>query len=189
MEQDLKQYAKQIGEKIKLLRTEKGFSREELADHVGVSKLTIGQIERGEGNPTVTVLWKIASGLAVPFAALLHIEHEVEISRVNDSMKLTDEHEVFTVEPTFQLYNARSLEMYRAVIRQDSMYEADSHSTGVYEYVTVLSGRLLMKIGETSYLIHPSETIKFHANQPHCYINESLDEPLVLQISISYQAP
>ena len=36
-----------------------------------VSKSMLGQIERGETNPTITVLWKIANGLKVPFTSLI----------------------------------------------------------------------------------------------------------------------
>lgn len=47
----------------------------------GVSKAMLGQIERGESSPTVTTLWKIATGLQVSFSSLLH-NGETEVSVV-----------------------------------------------------------------------------------------------------------
>ena len=38
---------------------------------MGVSKATLSQIEANKTNPTIGVLWKIASGLGVPFSDLL----------------------------------------------------------------------------------------------------------------------
>ncbi len=36
-----------------------------------VSKAMLGQIERNESSPTVATLWKIATGLNVPFSAFI----------------------------------------------------------------------------------------------------------------------
>ncbi len=37
----------------------------------GVSKAMLGQIERNESSPTVATLWKITTGLNVPFSAFI----------------------------------------------------------------------------------------------------------------------
>ena len=41
--------------KMKLSRVEKGLSQEQLADLVGVTRQTIGMIEKGKYNPTLNV--------------------------------------------------------------------------------------------------------------------------------------
>lgn len=53
------------GEKIRLLRTVKGFSQENMADMVGLSRLTYGEIERGKIEPEKDRLSKIAEVLGV----------------------------------------------------------------------------------------------------------------------------
>jgi transcriptional regulator with XRE-family HTH domain len=52
-----------IGESIRILRTGKGLSQEQLALNAGVNTSYIGQIERGEKNPTIKTLEKIAVAL------------------------------------------------------------------------------------------------------------------------------
>ncbi|EHC36959.1 Transcriptional regulator yidN, Cro/CI family [Salmonella enterica subsp. enterica serovar Adelaide str. A4-669] len=42
-----------------------------LAEISGVSKAMLGQIERNESSPTVATLWKIATGLNVPFSMFI----------------------------------------------------------------------------------------------------------------------
>lgn len=52
-----------IGEKIRMLRLQKGLSQEQLALHAGLNTSYLGQVERGEKNPTIKTLDKIACGL------------------------------------------------------------------------------------------------------------------------------
>lgn len=49
--------------KIKLARIEKELSQQELADLVGVTRQTIGLIEKGKYNPTINLCINIASEL------------------------------------------------------------------------------------------------------------------------------
>ncbi|WP_245600219.1 helix-turn-helix domain-containing protein [Paenibacillus harenae] len=62
---------KKIGESIRLLRLKKGLSQEQLALHSGVNTSYLGQVERGENNPTIHTLEKIATGLEVPIGSLI----------------------------------------------------------------------------------------------------------------------
>ena len=59
-----------IARNIKRLREDLKLCMDELARVSGVSKSMLAQIERGEGNPTISTLWKISNGMNVPFDAL-----------------------------------------------------------------------------------------------------------------------
>ncbi|MDP4093751.1 MAG: helix-turn-helix transcriptional regulator [Bacillota bacterium] len=52
-----------IGDKIRLLRKEKGLSQEELAKKALIHPTYIGQLERAEKNATIVSLEKIAAAL------------------------------------------------------------------------------------------------------------------------------
>lgn len=54
-----------IHNRIALLRTEKGLSRQELADLVGVNYQTIGFIERGDYSPSLELAFKFAEVFGV----------------------------------------------------------------------------------------------------------------------------
>ena len=60
-----------IGEKLKSIRMARTLSLDDTAVLTGVSKPMLGQIERGQSIPTVTTLWKIATGLKTPLSAFL----------------------------------------------------------------------------------------------------------------------
>ncbi len=94
--------AQQIGERVRQLRMKQGYSLEAFANRINVSKLTLMKVEKGEGNPTLSVVWKIANGLSVPIASLLMVEEGVELSRKKQSLELASSDNQFIVEPMFQ---------------------------------------------------------------------------------------
>ena len=60
-----------ISENLRQIRKEKKLSLDSMAEQTGVSKSMLGQIERGEANPSVAILGKIAQALKVPAEVLL----------------------------------------------------------------------------------------------------------------------
>lgn len=59
-----------IGCNIRLLRYERDFSQESFAQHVGIDRSYMGQVERGERNLAALNLIKIANALGVPVGDL-----------------------------------------------------------------------------------------------------------------------
>ena len=55
-----------IYNRIKVVRTEKGISRKELANAVGVNFQTIGYLERGDYNASLELAFKLAEYFEVP---------------------------------------------------------------------------------------------------------------------------
>lgn len=60
-----------IANNLAEIRHQRKLSLDKLSELSGVSKALLGQIERSESNPTVNTLWKIASGLQIPFNRLI----------------------------------------------------------------------------------------------------------------------
>lgn len=55
-----------VGRNVRRVRVAKGISQERLAFDSGVDRSYLGGMERGEENPTVDVLDRLATTLAVP---------------------------------------------------------------------------------------------------------------------------
>ena len=62
---------KKFGEKVKYLRTEKGWSQEKLALTADLDRTYIPSIEAGKRNVSITVIEKIANALDVEIIELL----------------------------------------------------------------------------------------------------------------------
>lgn len=75
-----------VANNIAILRKKNRLSLEELGKLSGVSKSMLALIEKGDGNPTLGILWKIANGLGVPFDELTRrpdpMNHVVKISEI-----------------------------------------------------------------------------------------------------------
>lgn len=62
--------SKIVGDRIRILRTEKGLSQEELAHRAGVSTSHVGKLERGEKNPSLSSIEKVINALEITFEDL-----------------------------------------------------------------------------------------------------------------------
>ena len=65
---------KQLGNRIKTLRKLRGWTQENLAEQAKVSVQHVGEIERGDGNPTLQSLERLSKGLGVTVSQLLAVE-------------------------------------------------------------------------------------------------------------------
>ena len=52
-----------VARNLRVLRKQKGFTQEELADRAGINRNYIGQIEREEKSPTIDVIEKLSVSL------------------------------------------------------------------------------------------------------------------------------
>lgn len=66
-----RQILKEFGKTIKNLRTKLGMSQEALADAAGIERSYMGTIERGERNPTLLKVYRIAKALKISAGKLL----------------------------------------------------------------------------------------------------------------------
>ena len=73
--------------KIRNLRTEKGMKQSELAEATGLSRISIGNYERGNRQPSVNAAAKIAYALGVTVDYLL----KEELNVVSDRLELFDD--------------------------------------------------------------------------------------------------
>lgn len=72
---------KALGQRIRELRTEQGYSQEGFADKCGVHRTFMGTIERGESNLSFQNILKVATTLGVSLSRLFeHLEEKAEIS-------------------------------------------------------------------------------------------------------------
>lgn len=65
-------FHKEFGKSVQALRKEKGLTQEDLAEEVGVDRSYMGFIERGEKNPTLDKVMKIADALDVDAGELFY---------------------------------------------------------------------------------------------------------------------
>jgi DNA-binding XRE family transcriptional regulator len=65
---------RKIYNRISVLRNERGLSRKELADNVGVNFQTVGYLEREEYNPSLDLAFRISRYFGLPIELIFSTE-------------------------------------------------------------------------------------------------------------------
>lgn len=63
-------FIRDIGKRIRQKREERGWSQEQLAIEADIDNSHLGKLERGEGNPTLKLVFRIAQALEIDFRDL-----------------------------------------------------------------------------------------------------------------------
>lgn len=163
----------QIAATLKVARARRGWSLTQTAAKTGVSKAMLGQIERGESNPTVAVLWKIASGLNMAFSAFCPTPDPAQggMRRTGVPTPVSAGETAMRVAPLFP-YDARlGFEMLVVDVVPGGASASSPHAPGVIEHVIVVSGQLELEINGVRHLLAVGDGIRFAADCPHAYRN------------------
>ncbi|MDQ0162351.1 helix-turn-helix domain-containing protein [Aeribacillus alveayuensis] len=163
-----------IGRNLQKIRKSRNLSLDKTAELTGVSKAMLGQIERGESNPSVSTLWKIANGLHVSFSSLMKEEKtSVNIVSLKDISPVIDDDGKYLVFSLFPFEVEKQFEVFSVVLEANYTHDAEGHHEGVEEYVLVQKGELEIMIDEKTYHLSEGDAIQFQADKPHKYRNKT----------------
>ena len=161
-----------VGENLRALRKARDLSLDELARRSGVSKSMLRQIEIGRSSPTISVLWKIANGLRVPFTSLLAGREEMpEAVDFTSGGAVRSGRRGYRLYPLVEFQPGRPLEIYYTEIDGGVHFEGEPHQGNARETVLVLAGVVTVIAGETTSTARKDQVLQFPAGQPHRYEN------------------
>ena len=72
---------RQVHNRLAVLRAERGLSRRQLADKLGINFQTIGYIERGDYNPSLELALTIAEFFRLPVEAIFSLKPMAPLSQ------------------------------------------------------------------------------------------------------------
>ncbi len=163
-----------IGQKLKTLRMARSMSLDEAAALTGVSKPMLGQIERGQSIPTVTTLWKIATGLKTPLSFFLEGQQaEYAIASPDQANVILGDGGKMRAYPLFTYDPVRSVETFYIEFDPGCRHCSDKHNDGVEEHIFVLRGALRLVLGDKTIDVGERQAVRFRADIPHAYQNLS----------------
>ena len=169
----------QLGERVRALRRERGWTLELLAERSGVSRAMISKLERGEKNPTLVVAARVAEGLGVSLSQLVGIEARREIVVVprERRMVMRDPETGFERQLLSPSFAGGGLEFIRNVVPEGSTSgEFPPHRRGVEEYVVVEKGRLRAILGSEEHVLEEGDAAYFEADVAHRFDNAGVGE-------------
>ncbi len=180
-----------VGVNLRRLRTRQGHSLERLAKISGVSRAMLGQIENGKSAPTISLLWKVATALGVPFATLMSSQQGVGASvlRRDDAKVLTSSEGRFSSRALFPFDLERRAEFYELRLAPHHAEDAEAHAPGTVENLVVTQGAVEIVVGrEPPRLLGEGDAILFQADVPHRYRNMRNVEA-VMYLVMTYVSP
>lgn len=178
----------EIGHQLKKIRNTAGWSLSRAAEETGVSKAMLGQIERNESSPTISTLWKIATGFHKPLSlfvdGLLVEDNDEKVQKKTNEFN-AQKHDLkakilFPFDPRF------GFEIFEIKLNPLQTHLSDAHDKGVFEHVLVISGELEVKLKGEWKKLSKREVLRFSADQPHGYRNMSDTTPVEFHNMIFY---
>lgn len=161
-----------IGEKLREIRMNRQLSLEEVTRLTGVSKPMLGQIERGQSIPTITTLWKIATGLKVPLSSFLEGQPpEYSVVRIGEKEMISEDQGKMRAYSLFPYDPIRNVEVFYIEFDSGCCHTSEKHNDGVEEYIFVCSGKLQLVLNEEEIVVDEKQAIRFRADIPHSYNN------------------
>jgi transcriptional regulator with XRE-family HTH domain len=157
-----------VGDNVHRLRSAVNMSLADLAAAGGVSKTTLHGIEQGQGNPTLSTLYALATALNVPLGELLDAPTAgAEVVRAGDDRPSVTGEAVSA--RLLHRFNVRgTVEIYDIDVAQ-RMQQSRPHLPGVEECLMVTHGRITTGPVHAPVDLAAGDSIRFDAAHPHVY--------------------
>lgn len=165
-----------VSKNLKRIREERKLSLDKLSDMTGVSKSMLGQIERGESSPTISVVWKIANGLKTSFTTLLSAPRSnASMVRKESIQPLLEDNGKYRLYSIFPMEQDRTFEIYQVEIDPGGSLSAEPHPDATQEFILVTEGVLTVTANEQQHSVAMGDSIRFQADCLHSYLNSGND--------------
>ena len=161
--------AAHIANNLRALREARNLTQQQLSKLSGVPRPTWANLESGSGNPTVSVLIKVAAALQVsieelisPPRALCQLYKAAEISSKKRGNVL-----IRKLLPE----SIKSMELDRMELPAGARMGGIPHRAGTREYLTCETGEIELSVSGEHWRLTPGDVIVFRGDQKHSYSN------------------
>ena len=171
-----------IGGRVRAARKRAGMTLDVLAKTSGVSKAMLSQIEQNKANPTVVVLYNVATALNVELADFLGQtgpKPSINVIRAdNERYRFisTDEVSIRTLSP---LRMEKDVEFYEVVLHAHGALESESHFRDTEELVTVARGRVTLRSAGQEAVLRKGDSAHYLADVAHTLRNMNKSDSVV----------
>ena len=163
-----------IGKKINQLRLAKGYSQRKLAKLSGLTNTSISSIERNKVSPAVNTLKAILVVLGSDLTTFFSDEWKEPKARVivtpKDLLELSEPSSRVSLKQVYNCSTTRNLGFLIETYQPNSSTEEKIAHEGE-EIGTVIEGKIIIRIDETTYLLNQGDSYVIDTIQPHTFLN------------------
>ena len=177
-----------IGRRVRAARTDLGWTLDQLATRSGVSRRMLINVEQGVTNPSIATLLRLSDALGIDLPALVdtaddgraevvvHRDGEIApmwVSRAGGSAVMV----AGTAPP-----DVTELWDWRLAPGDD--YRSEAHRVGTRELMHVLSGSVVLVVGDAEHRLKSGDSVSFDGAVPHSYRNASGSRPARFSLAV-----
>ena len=176
-----------LGARVKLLRSDRGWSLEGLANASGVSRSMLSQIEREQANPTLAVTMRIAQAFGMSLGELLEVpgaSSNVNVIRANDHTFHYRSDKFCRVRTLSPLNLEKDVEFYEVQLEPGGALRSAAHFEGTREFLTVQKGQVRVESAGDTDDLGLGDSASYRADVPHAIINPGKGEAVIFLVDI-----
>jgi transcriptional regulator with XRE-family HTH domain len=176
-----------LGDRVRALRQQKGWTLEELSAASGVSRSMLSQIERSKANPTLAVAVRIARAFGLSLGSLVDRPGSSTtidvIRRVDRSYHFRSDADcrIRTLSP---LHLEKDVEFYEVGLKEGGALRSAPHFGGTHEFLTVERGAVAVTSGEDRCELARGDSAHYPADVEHAIENRGKGEAVVFLVVI-----
>ena len=174
MESDDQMMEIETGARLKALRASSGMTLDELARSSGVSRAMISRIERGEASPTAVLLARLATALGHSLSTFFAATPSAEPFSASGQQHVWKDPETGYVRRSVSPPGTGSgVDIVDVVLPPGKRvsFPPQASSTGIFQHVWVLEGRLVMVVQEIERDMETGDCLFHDIGLGHSFIN------------------
>ena len=162
-----------VGRNVRALRQQRRMTIDGLAAAAGVSRGTVIQVETARGNPSIATLCNLATALRVGVASLVDGDAAPRITVRRADQAAPPWSSAAGSSAVFRVGTDPPdvVELWDWTLQPGDAFDGEAHPMGTAEVLSVLSGRLALRVGTSELELAAGDTVLFEAHAPHRYAN------------------
>jgi transcriptional regulator with XRE-family HTH domain len=160
-----------VGRNVRALRQQRRMTIDALAAAAGVSRGTVIQVETARGNPSIATLCHLATALRVGVGSLVDGDAapRVVVRRAELAAPLWSSPAGSSAIFRIGTDPPDVVELWDWTLQPDDSFDGEAHPMGTAEVLSVLSGRLALRVDRSELELATGDTAMFEAHAPHRY--------------------
>ena len=176
-----------VGNRIRILREEKGLSLDELSNMTGFEVGLLSGIEKNEVQPQLGTVMKLSKALDSAFGRLVSgvgeklysITRSDERKTISRSTSKKGEKQVYVYKSLAPEVKGRHMEALIVQLEVDPEKEISVHEGE--EFIFVLDGIVVLEIADDRFELEPGDSVYYLSTTPH-HIAAKIDKATILAV-------